>query len=161
MKGAKVEVAQAGAWCAVDSQDGKWLTKVLRRPDGRWQVWPAWGQSPFPRIAETTLAASEHLHQAVGGDLQFSDCACSGSGSSQTEVARPTNVTLQFLEISVIAAWLQLEWTLDSVSAELDVRVTNAKGRSDSTALIPVLEDCPDARLGSRGSTRSSRPPLA
>jgi hypothetical protein len=71
LKGAKVVAAGGGAWCAVEAESEKWLTKVLRRPDGKWQVWPAWGQSPFSRIAETTVAAVDQLHQAAHGDIQF------------------------------------------------------------------------------------------
>jgi hypothetical protein len=71
LKSVRVRVAQEAAWCAVDTDGDKWLTKVLHRPDGKWQVWPAWGQSGFSRIAETTLAAAEELHRMAGGDIHF------------------------------------------------------------------------------------------
>jgi len=69
--GVNIQVAQQGAWLAVDAAGDKGLTKVLRRPDGKWQVWPAWGQASFSRIAETTVALAETLHRAVGGEIQF------------------------------------------------------------------------------------------
>lgn len=71
--GAAVKVQQAldGAWSIVDADGDKGLTKVLRRPDGRWQVWATWGQASFPRIAEVTLAVVEQLHRTAGGALQF------------------------------------------------------------------------------------------
>jgi hypothetical protein len=71
LSGVKIEVAAEGAWCAVDTDGDTWLTKVLHRPDGKWQVWPAWGRSPFSRIAETTVAVAEQLHRMVGGEIQF------------------------------------------------------------------------------------------
>ena len=69
--GVNLRVAQEGAWCAVDADGDKGLTKMLRRPDGKWQVWPAWGQASFSRIAETTVALAENLHRAAGGEIQF------------------------------------------------------------------------------------------
>jgi hypothetical protein len=66
-----VEKADKGAWRAADAATGKWLTKVLHRPFGKWQVWPAWGQSPFSAIAETTVILAEQLHHAVGGEIRF------------------------------------------------------------------------------------------
>lgn len=47
-----------------------WKAKVLRRPDGKLQIWPAWGQSPFSRITAATVAAAEELHRAAGGEIQ-------------------------------------------------------------------------------------------
>jgi hypothetical protein len=71
LEGVKVQVAQEATWCAVDTAGDKWLTKILHRADGKWQVWPAWGQSGFSRIAETTLAVAEHLHRMAGGEIHF------------------------------------------------------------------------------------------
>lgn len=70
-EGVNVQVAQEGAWYAVDADGDKGLAKVLRRPDGKWQVWPAWGQASFPRVAATTVALAENLHRAAGGEIQF------------------------------------------------------------------------------------------
>jgi hypothetical protein len=67
----KVLPARDGAWNVVQADGDQGLTKILRRPDGRWQVWPTWGQASFPRIAETTLAVAEQLHRAAEGELQF------------------------------------------------------------------------------------------
>jgi hypothetical protein len=71
LRAVEVEVAAEGAWSVNDAEEDRWLTKVLHRQDGKWQVWPQWGQSPFRRIAETTVAAAEHVHQAAGGEIQF------------------------------------------------------------------------------------------
>lgn len=67
----KVLPARDGAWNVVQADGDRGLTKILRRPDGRWQVWPTWGQASFPQIAETTLAVAEQLQRSAGGELQF------------------------------------------------------------------------------------------
>ena len=69
--GVKVHAAREGTWCAIEVAGERWLTKILRRADGQWQIWPAWGQSPFPGIAATTVAVAEELHRAAGGELRF------------------------------------------------------------------------------------------
>lgn len=68
--GVRAEAVQPGAWCGVDPE-GVRLVRVLRVPDGRWQIWPAWGRAPFSRLAAATLAAAEALHALAGGDLRF------------------------------------------------------------------------------------------
>ncbi len=68
--GVNAENVEGGGWCVRDAR-GKWLTNVMHRNDGKWQIWPAWGQSPFPSIAKTTLSIAERIHGAAGGDIQF------------------------------------------------------------------------------------------
>lgn len=69
--GARVSVVQAQAWAIADADGERELTKVMLLPDGRWQIWPWWGRAPFPRLAETTLAAAEALERALGGELRL------------------------------------------------------------------------------------------
>lgn len=65
----EVEVASEDAWYVKAGE--QLLTKMLRRPDGHWQVWPSWGSAPFTRIGETTLAVAELLGRETGGTVQF------------------------------------------------------------------------------------------
>src|SRR4051794_36011986 len=62
-------------WLATESGDARPLTKILHRPDGSWQLWPAWGQAPFARIARVTLALVEKIEGAIqlGGRPYDSD----------------------------------------------------------------------------------------
>jgi hypothetical protein len=70
-KAIRIERRDGAAWCALDDDVDRSLTRLLRRPDGDWQIWPAWGQAPFSRIAEVTVALAEALHRAAGGDIAF------------------------------------------------------------------------------------------
>jgi hypothetical protein len=70
-RGIDVRTEGTGTWLAVDAADKQWLTRVLRRDDGAWQVWPAWGMAPFARIATLTTAIAEALAAAAGGAFLF------------------------------------------------------------------------------------------
>ncbi len=65
--------AAPGAWLLLEADEDRPLTKVLRLDDGRWQLWPFWGRSPFSRLAGATLDAAEALERAAGGELRFLD----------------------------------------------------------------------------------------
>jgi hypothetical protein len=67
----EVQEVQDGAFLATAADDDKWLTRVLRRPDGQWQIWPAWGASSFARIAEVTVAIAEELGALSKGEVFF------------------------------------------------------------------------------------------
>jgi hypothetical protein len=69
--GIEARTEGTGTWLAVEAADKQWLTRVLRRDDGAWQVWPAWGMAPFARIATTTIAIAEALAAAAGGAFLF------------------------------------------------------------------------------------------
>ena len=62
---------QPGAWLVVDRDSDQALTKILRRPDGKWQLWPAWGQVPFAQLADATVTAAERLGASGPGALQL------------------------------------------------------------------------------------------
>lgn len=66
-----VKEVQPGAWVLSEVDGGKGTTKLLLRPNGWWQVWPAWGQLPFSKVAAATLKAADALHTLGGGDLIF------------------------------------------------------------------------------------------
>jgi hypothetical protein len=70
-RGVTVQKADERAWRLVDAASGNGLTKVLHRSDGKWQVWPAWGLSPFAAPAQTTVAVAEQLHHVAGGEIQL------------------------------------------------------------------------------------------
>jgi len=49
---------------------GEWWARVLLRPDGQWQIWPAVG-APFSAHAPIVRRAAERIHEACGGELLF------------------------------------------------------------------------------------------
>ena len=74
LEGLAGEIAQPGEEVLVlttAGDDGHGLTKVLHRPDGKWQIWPVHGGAPFAECMSTTLAAAEKLAEALGGSLVF------------------------------------------------------------------------------------------
>jgi hypothetical protein len=76
--------AHAGAWLVGDSVEPRGLTRILRRPDGTWQIWPAWGEAPFARIAEVTTTVAEQLAAVGQGDVKL--CGLTYDGALRDDV---------------------------------------------------------------------------
>jgi hypothetical protein len=68
---ARIEIVKDVAMHLVGADDEKALAKILRLPDGDWQVWPSPGQAAFARVASAVVGAAECIHREVGGELHF------------------------------------------------------------------------------------------
>jgi hypothetical protein len=68
--GKRADAVDDKTHCLASTED-RWLTKVIERPDGRWQLWPAWGQAYFREIAPATIFAAESIWEATGGEMTF------------------------------------------------------------------------------------------
>ncbi len=77
------EPGRDDALYVVGKTDQKRLAKILHRPDGRWQVWPAHGHAAFSRIAPAVVLTAEAIHAQTGGALAF-------RGSAYEDATRKT-----------------------------------------------------------------------
>jgi hypothetical protein len=71
LKRTELRPAGGGAWLLLRRDPERPVAKLLRRPDERWQIWPAWGHAPFSTCATAVVFLAELLHRVAGGELTF------------------------------------------------------------------------------------------